>query len=554
MRVWILRRFAPQDDAERHLRLRRNSLRLGNGLASDSTALGLWLFHHDVHELARDNDGLHNGLAVHELFHPVIFHGELFEGGLVHVLGDASLRTDLAVHLEHDFHGVFHGLGVVGFRPSDVRERFVVTEDAPHFFGDMRGKRVQQLHEGFARFAVALVHLHHFVVENHQLADGGVEAHVFDVVRDLDDRLVHHLFDCFRSGFVNVNRSGIVVAHHGAPGAAEEAVHAFDALGLPRLHGIQRAHEHFVQAKAIGTVVADNVIGVHDVLEGLTHLGHNLLELDVGSLLEELAVLFFDFVGRDLGASGIFVSEGENHALVEEFLERFVGRDEAQVEQHLVPEAAVEQVKHGVFGTTHIEVDRHPVLFEFLGEEGIAVASVDVAEVIPAATSPLRHGVRFADTLAAVLVGHLEPFGGVRERGLSAVTRLVVLEFRQKHRKFSIVHRRDFAIFPVDNRENPARREQRDCLQAHCRAEEVSATVRPFAFGRSPLAWVGLYFMGCPVHSVPAQPHKTEPRFQGMQYKTAASLRPKGSLSLTRRCYSERISSTIDFKRSASAK
>jgi hypothetical protein len=63
----------------------------------------------------------------------------------------------------------------------------------------------------------------------------------------------------------------------------------------------------------------------------------------------------------------------------------------------------------------------------------------------------------------------------------------------------------------VDNRENPARRESRASSLAHDRAEEVSATVRPFAFGRFPLAWVGLYFMGCPVHSVPAQPHKTEP-------------------------------------------
>jgi len=33
----------------------------------------------------------------------------------------------------------------------------------------------------------------------------------------------------------------------------------------------------------------------------------------------------------------------------------------------------------------------------------------------------------------------------------------------------------------------------------------------------------GLYFMGCPVHSVSAQPHKTAPQ-----------RRPKGSLSLTR--------------------
>ena len=111
----------------------------------------------DIHELAGDDDGLHDGLAVHKLLHAVVVHGELFEGGLVHVLGDTCLRTDLAVHLEHDFHGVFDGLGVVGFRPGDVRERFVVTEDAPHFFGDVRGKRVQQLHEGFARFAVALL-------------------------------------------------------------------------------------------------------------------------------------------------------------------------------------------------------------------------------------------------------------------------------------------------------------------------------------------------------------------------------------------------------------
>ena len=37
-----------------------------------------------------------------------------------------------------------------------------------------------------------------------------------------------------------------------------------------------------------------------------------------------------------------------------------------------------------------------------------------------------------------------------------------------------------------------------------------------------PTSWVGLYFMGRPVHFVPAQPHKT-----------ASQRRPKGSLSLT---------------------
>ena len=48
------------------------------------------------------------------------------------------------------------------------------------------------------------------------------------------------------------------------------------------------------------------------------------------------------------------------------------------------------------------------------------------------------------------------------------------------------------------------------------------ANIEFFSLGRSPLARVGLYFMGCPVHSVPVQPHKTAPQ-----------RRPKGSLSLT---------------------
>ena len=132
----------------------------------------LRLLHHDVHELTRHNNRLYDLHSLHKLLHSVIFHGELFEGGL----------------------GIKH------------------TEDAPHFFGDMRGKRVQQLHEGFARFAVALVHLHHFVVEDHQLANRGVDAHVFDVARDLDDGLEHHLFNRFRSGLVNEHRGFVRIA------------------------------------------------------------------------------------------------------------------------------------------------------------------------------------------------------------------------------------------------------------------------------------------------------------------------------------------------------
>jgi len=55
---------------------------------------------------------------------------------------------------------------------------------------------------------------------------------------------------------------------------------------------------------------------------------------------------------------------------------------------------------------------------------------------------------------------------------------------------------------------------------------ETRGTVREYSTLGVPahICAVGLYFMGCPVHSVPAQPHKTAPQ-----------CRPKGSLSLTQK-------------------
>ena len=39
---------------------------------------------------------------------------------------------------------------------------------------------------------------------------------------------------------------------------------------------------------------------------------------------------------------------------------------------------------------------------------------------------------------------------------------------------------------------------------------------------------VGLYFIGCPVHSVPAQPHKTKPCSQELQTRKTRKSSPQG--------------------------
>ena len=51
---------------------------------------------------------------------------------------------------------------------------------------------------------------------------------------------------------------------------------------------------------------------------------------------------------------------------------------------HLVPEARIEQVQHGMLCTSYIHVDRHPVFLD-LGINGLAgVLRVEESQIIPA--------------------------------------------------------------------------------------------------------------------------------------------------------------------------
>jgi hypothetical protein len=67
--------------------------------------------------------------------------------------------------------------------------------------------------------------------------------------------------------------------------ALEEAVHALHAVHLPRLDGVERAHEEFVETQAVRAVLVHDVVGVDHVAAGLGHLLVVLTEDD--ALVEE---------------------------------------------------------------------------------------------------------------------------------------------------------------------------------------------------------------------------------------------------------------------------
>ena len=242
---------------------------------------------------------------------------------------------------------------------------------------------------------------------------------------------------------------------------------ALHARRLPRLHDLQRPHEHLVEPQRVRAVVADDVIGVDDVLQRLRHLRRELGQgFEFGKVCtvqapvlraERLAVLPRDLVHRDEDAARVLVREAEDHALVDELLERLRRRDEPKVEEHLVPEARVEQVQHRMFRAADVEVDRQPLLQQAGIAERLVVVRVDVAEVVPAAAGPLRHRVRLAHALLARLrVDDVHPVRRLRQRRLARPGRLVVVQRGERERQVLLRDERLRAVLPVDDRERLA--------------------------------------------------------------------------------------------------
>mmetsp|Transcript_6756 Transcript_6756/g.15487 ORF Transcript_6756/g.15487 Transcript_6756/m.15487 type:complete len:443 (+) Transcript_6756:654-1982(+) len=237
------------------------------------------------------------------------------------------------------------------------------------------------------------------ICEHHERGDARVEGHGVHVLSHLLHRLVQKL-QCLavHLGFLGARCQGVdFVPEAHDPG---HLVH------LPRLGGLERSHEHLVEAEGVRSVLARHVVGVHHVAPRLGHL------LPVAS---------------------------EDHALVHQLAEGLGVLGETKGEEHFVPEARVEQVQHRVFLTAHVQVNRKPRLVRLSAPCLLAVLRVSEAQVVPAAASPLGHGVGLASEPLAVLLKE-SPVDGAREAPLRVVAWLVVIHVRQLEREVGLRH------------------------------------------------------------------------------------------------------------------
>ncbi len=101
---------------------------------------------------------------------------------------------------------------------------------------------------------------------------------------------------------------------------------------------------------------------------------------------EDLRVVLAPLIGLgDLGGGDVLprrvlvgrvLDLAQDHALVDELLERLLGGDDAEVEQEFVPEARVEQMQHRVLGTADVQVYGQPVVGRLGRDERVGVLGV----------------------------------------------------------------------------------------------------------------------------------------------------------------------------------
>ena len=110
-------------------------------------------------------------------------------------------------------------------------------------------------------------------------------------------------------------------------------------------------------------------------------------------------------------------------------------------------------MQHRVFRPADVQINRHPVSLFLCGENLLIILRIEIAKIIPARASPLRHGVRFTTSLeSGLFVDDVHPIRSERKRRFRCPAWLEFLKIRQAQRKLAFVERLECSIFKMKNR------------------------------------------------------------------------------------------------------
>ena len=136
----------------------------------------------------------------------------------------------------------------------------------PQFLSDMGSEGSDEDDHIAKHFTVVTLLLTELADTDHEGRDARVVGESLDVTGHLLDELVHTLQAVLRRlGVVDEPFIGAVLPEQ-APELLQETEAAIDAIGVPRLAGLNRTEEHLVETERVGTVVTHNVVGVDHII------------------------------------------------------------------------------------------------------------------------------------------------------------------------------------------------------------------------------------------------------------------------------------------------
>ena len=222
-----------------------------------------------------------------------------------------------------------------------------------------------------------------------------------DVFRDLLDRLMQRaaqrlLLSRQRRVVVIVQPllDRILEMRDDAPDAVQKAERPLDALVAPLQVTLDGSGEENEEARRIGAILLDDLLGGDDVALRLRHLR---------------AVL-------------------DDHALRQEILERFIKIQKLLVAQHLREEARIEKVQNRMLDAADILIDRRPVVHLVRRKRLVRVMRIGVAHVVPRRADKGVHRVRLAPCgTAAFRACAVHEGFALRQRGNGALLEVHIL-------------------------------------------------------------------------------------------------------------------------------
>ena len=350
-------------------------------------------------------------------------------------------------------------------RIGSFQDGFLMTEQRPQLFGDMRCVGRHQDAERFEDSAFVALGILQLVDADHEGTDSRIEGESFVVFFYLLDSLMDTFPLRFGRFLVNDIKVAFAVEVK-LPELADETGNAFYAVGVPRFGHFHRSQEHLIHTQRVRTVFLHQIIGILHVVFRLGHLldfpaaniltvfkdkfgifeiRHPVFErLNIEDIIMYYIdihvdrrgfVLFAEVERHELISTNNAINEVGatlNHTLVDKFLEGFVFAADAEVKEEFVPEAGVDEVACAVFRTADVKIHVLPVRVGLLGDQRVIVLRIHIAQIVRAGARESGHGAVFAR------IAIVSPVLGACQRRLACFGGQELIYFGKHNRQFGL--------------------------------------------------------------------------------------------------------------------